>query len=184
MNPAADHVAAAIVAACRETGDDPVAVAEQITGCRARHYAVHALAKVFPQANRTKLSEWVGCPGKGQHFWHNSCNQIANPTSLTGPKRMVKWWSADVFRKVVAAIEAVEKAPSHPPEPKRTADAGIVKIAKVAESREAAPVPRGPERAPDPVSRPAPGGIAHGKRALYEMLGQAVKNTAKMPKGD
>ena len=40
MTPTADDVAIAIVAACRETGDDPIAVAEgHFAHKKARHYA-------------------------------------------------------------------------------------------------------------------------------------------------
>lgn len=192
MNPTADHIARAVVTACALTGDDPIAVVgDRVTGARARHYAVHALAKVFPEANRTKLSEWVGCPGKGQYFWGNSTGQVAHPTSPGGPKRMVKWWSYDVFLAVVSAVENVGQTKSAEPMPKLKIDAGVTKIAKAVAKLESklehqTIVTRPPEqpRAPGPTYRPSPGGINPGKRALYEMLGEAVKNTAKLPKGD
>lgn len=67
--PTADDVAVAIVAACRQTGEDPVSCAEGIyTVRRARHYAMHALARVFPEAMRRSLARCVGVPGNPSKF--------------------------------------------------------------------------------------------------------------------
>lgn len=104
--PSAEDVAVAIVAACRETGEDPIATAEGIyTQKRARHYALHALVRVFPKASRERLCVYVGCPGNPRQFWASSWNQIVKPQAH-GHGHMAKWWDDTVYDRVIRAIEA------------------------------------------------------------------------------
>lgn len=102
-HPDADDVAIAIVAACIETSENPLLIAES-RPLRARHYAMHALAHIFPTYDRVKLAALVGSPIKPQHFWRNSCNQVANPTGHSS--YAVAWWSGDAYDRVIRAIEA------------------------------------------------------------------------------
>jgi hypothetical protein len=110
--PLADDVAIAIVAACREVSphawrDEAIAVASKDSaglGHRGRHYAMHALRRVFPDAKPEILAALVGAPGKPHHFWRNSCSQVANPTGHSS--YAVSWWNREVYERVVRAIEA------------------------------------------------------------------------------
>lgn len=108
-SPTAENVARALVAACAETGDDPIRAA---TGCvggvhganiRGRHYAMHALLHVFPTLPRTSAARMVGCPGKPAAFYNNSWNLIARPVS--GSLRRANWWDEATYGRVIAAIE-------------------------------------------------------------------------------
>jgi hypothetical protein len=113
----ADDVAIAIIAACRETGGDPVACASgaginvggakyanQISTCRARHYALHALLHVFPGAEREKVCALVGAMGSPKSFWNNSLNQVIKPA---GNRRHVAlWWNDKAYDRVIRAVEA------------------------------------------------------------------------------
>lgn len=105
MNPTADDIAIAIVAACRETGDDPIAVAEGIyTQKKARHYALHALVYVFPKTNPHRLCVYVGCTGKPGHFWSNSLTAVVRPRN--GRLHAAGWWDDAAYDRVIRAIEA------------------------------------------------------------------------------
>lgn len=111
MGPSADDVAIAIVAACRETGDNPVETLEGRGAMRgdtnrARHYALHALCHVFPKVNRFSLCKLVGCPGKPGAFWNASWNQIVKPRYAGSPERMAKWWDEALYDRVIRALEA------------------------------------------------------------------------------
>ena len=148
--PSADAVAWAIVAACRETGDDPIAIASREVGGRARHYAMHALLHVFQELGRHAAASLVGCPGKPNGFYMNSWHRVARVVSPTG-RRQANWWDEDAYGRVIAAVEAaVPRAPI-----KLSAATGSIV---------------------EPL-RPA---ASAGKRALQEMLAEAVRNTAAM----
>jgi len=107
MIPSANEVAAAIVAAARETGANPVEVlvepgrllqVEEIKAIgRARAYAAMALEKVFNRPtvsiSKTAIARMVGVAGFScggyLHGLHN------NPR---------KWWDVDAFNRVINAI--------------------------------------------------------------------------------
>lgn len=99
--PTADQIAMAIVAACKETTDDPIATASRYwrgaTGGanRARHYALHALIAVFPEANQESLCRAVGCCGKAKMFLNSSFGQVLDKA---------KWWDNAALDRVTAAI--------------------------------------------------------------------------------
>lgn len=102
--PNADDVARAIVAACRETGEDPIACASGVSGIRARHYAMHSLLHVFPDLQRKSAASIVGCPGKPVYFWNASWNQVAKPQTF-GNRRKANWWDEESYGRVIKAIE-------------------------------------------------------------------------------
>lgn len=124
VKPTADDVAIAIVAACRETGDDPIDTANGGLGInrstnRARHYALHALIHVFPKANRTDLCRLVGCPGKPGVFWNASWHQVVKPRSPGSLLHMASWFDDTAYDRVIRAIEAdmTRRAVAPPPKP-------------------------------------------------------------------
>jgi hypothetical protein len=108
--PTAEDIARAIVASCRETGEDAVRAASGFVGdingpsIHARHYAMHALLHVFPDLPRLAAARVVGCPGKPASFYNNSWNQVVRPRS-DGTGHMAKWWDEYAFARVIAAIE-------------------------------------------------------------------------------
>lgn len=107
----AEHVARALVAACRETSEDPVLVASREPGAfRSRHYAMWALLQVFPDLSPKAAAQFVGCPGQPMAFYHNSRYQAAPGRPGGG-----KWWNAGTYERVIAAIDS--HAPPLPPEP-------------------------------------------------------------------
>jgi hypothetical protein len=111
MIPTADDIAIAIVAACRETDDDPISTVQGGLGIgratnRARHYALHALIHVFPKASRLRLCEWVGCMGKPAAFWNSSWHQIVKPRFAGSTGHVANWFDDEVFDRVIRAIEA------------------------------------------------------------------------------
>lgn len=115
--PTADHVAMAVVAACRETGEDPFAVMQRVTQLRARHYALHALREVC-DIEGARAADLVGCPAKPHYFFANSRSQVFYWNSIKG-HRAAKWWREDAFERIVSAIRAVpapalESAPEAP----------------------------------------------------------------------
>ena len=96
----ADNVARAIVAACRETGEDPVAAASGVEGTfRSRHYAMWALLFVFPgKLTGPQAARLVGCSGKPEHFHGNSRSQALKGVRPGGGK----WWNVRTFERVGA----------------------------------------------------------------------------------
>lgn len=104
----ADHVARAIVAACRETGDDPIRTAIGELGTqrptnRARHYAMHALLHVFPDLLRFTAARLVGCPGSEKQFWNSSWHQIVKPRA-SGLGHVANWFDDEAFGRIIDAI--------------------------------------------------------------------------------
>jgi hypothetical protein len=160
MMPTANHVAWAIVAACRETGENPLVVAgDREPRSRARHYAFQALKVVFPDVKKERLAFMVGCSGKPEYYAVNSTNGMGR--FVGGPhvgERIHRFWDEGVFERVIAAIklppEEEESPPTRQPVKLSAATGSIVE-----------------------PTRPA---AAPGKRALQDMLAQAVRNTAAM----
>jgi hypothetical protein len=156
----ADVVAAAIVAACKETEENPIACACGEERVRARHYAMHALIRVFPEAKRQAIARMVGAPGKLKYFYKNSLVQTANRTAKIFK---AKWWSSQSFHKVVdATFSAAEIAPK--------------------EVRSAASLSSPPTDQSALTAKPPPSFAVPGKRNLYDMLAESVRNTAAMQK--
>lgn len=188
MMPTADEVAVAIVTACRETGDDPIAICGGEMMLRGRHYALHALVRVYPDAHVLKLVRVIGISGDAMEFWRNS-KRVAGKT---GTKKPARWWSQPALNRVIEAVfveaglKSLAEAPAVQIPVKPKVDAGVTRIARAVAKIESRPsVPARPEpKIAFQATKPKPGGISSGKRSLYEMLGDAVRNTAKLPKGD
>ena len=159
MRITADVVARAIVAAARETGEDPLIVGTEQIRVRCRHYAMHALHRVFPEYQKQALARFVGCPGRADDFWKNSRNMIF---------QKAHWWNAQVFQRVVDAVFAIVDDHTSGDHLRPVGQAGVVEKKILNE-----------DRVPFRSSGPS-----IGKRKEYDMLRQAVENTARMPKGD
>jgi hypothetical protein len=108
--PTADHIAVAIVAACQQTDEDPVKCAQRGSKIRARHYAMHALVRVFPAAPKRKIANWCGAYYEASKFYENSCTNTANPNASRLAKRKTDWWNDEIFYRVVRALEAAKTA--------------------------------------------------------------------------
>lgn len=89
--PSADAVAVALCAAASETGEDPVECLYGEYGLHCRHYAAHALKRVFPSMLTSTLARVVGS-GSPHSFWTQS-----NRCALDGT---FKWWSPATARRV------------------------------------------------------------------------------------
>lgn len=176
MLPSADHIAAAIVAACRETGDSPFDVVNGVMrrgpgekSVRGRHYAMHALREVFPDLGKSKAAWFVGAPRQNlSGFYNNSFNCIAKVVDRRTGRRVANWWKEEGYQRVILAIRAVGPGVRYreiDPEPNERAPRR--EPVKLSGAIGAAP----------PPPRPS------GKIALEEMLKQAVQNTARLPVG-
>lgn len=153
--PTSDQVARAIIAACRETGADPLDVAcgEADDGRggakgarpigRARAYAAMALRSAC-RCGPVAISRMVGA-GTPASYLTIISGKVAHDE--------LGWWSE-------AAFERVRGRPAEPEEP--------------------GPPPR-PEPAQARPAGPPPRPSAPGKRQLLEDFAQAVRNTAAMP---
>jgi hypothetical protein len=169
--PTADQVACAIVAAARETGEDPIACARGLGELRCRHYALHALCHVFGDpALRTPIARMVGSPSKPSAFYRASVWYVLGE-GPQGAKVKKPWWDAAVLGRVIDALGEVARLPMRP----------IEEPARVV-----APAPRshhgphqGGQRAVSGVAIGAPT-LKPGSQALSEMLAEAVRNTARM----
>ncbi len=209
MIPTADDIAIAIVAACRETGEDPVACVSKSYNIRARHYALWALVSFFhpeTQDEKDQLARLVGAPGKPHQFWGNSAQVYRPGCRLRGRA----WWDAAQFSRVVNtlrdALDARDAPVNEPPPYRPPPDAYAKELAD--EEKPAPPLGRMERdgyRPPadtirkileedEPDSRPVMdrGGTFSGPKPrewpqpkkkvdLQEELRQAVANTAKMP---
>jgi hypothetical protein len=94
MFPSADQIATAIVIAGRLTGEDPVAVASGEMGLHARHVAMDALCRAFPDARRAGLGR---CCGYGTP-------RAAQAGVIAA--RKARWWSDIHVDEVVGALVA------------------------------------------------------------------------------
>lgn len=112
MTPTADHVAAAIVAACKETGADPQEVAMGVNigpkgnrdgAAHARSYAGLALRCEFPDADGAALARMVGARIPKGFF-------LRLDKQINGNCKPPHWWSDDAYRRVIEAVAKV-KAP-------------------------------------------------------------------------
>lgn len=154
MFPSADHIAIAIVTACRLNGENPLAIVEQRPQrSRARHYALYALACVFPEASKAKLAFLVGCQGNPVYYARNSM------AGHYDGKQKHTFWNRSIEARVIEAVEACTSKP--------------------APAVEAPPAPKAEPQFTVPMSRPF---VSERQMKAYRMLQEAVANTAKLPK--
>jgi hypothetical protein len=157
----ANHVAWAIVQACRETGENALVVAEQRKPqSRARHYALQALKVVFPDVSRERLAWMCGCSGNPKYYSTNSTNGIQR--FVGGPhkgERIHRFWKEEVFERVIAAVRTCDPV--------------------VAEERGRRPQLKLSAKV-DSIVEPTRPAATPGKRKLHDMLAEAVRNTAAM----
>lgn len=103
--PTADEVARAIVAAARETGACPVAIAEGERGnryhpevLRCRAYAAIALRSQFEDAHPTSIAHMVG-------VWTTAtAYSYLKTLDEQRARGLLNWWDDAAFMRVVAAI--------------------------------------------------------------------------------
>lgn len=108
--PTADEVARAIVAAARETDEDPIACAMGNGQMRCRHYAMHAIAHAFPLMTSRTLATVVGFPGGSpEKFYGNSLTMVVRPPRH-GKGHMAKWWNDGAYDRVIRAIRGTAPA--------------------------------------------------------------------------
>lgn len=160
MSPArrtltSDHVAAALVCACKLLNEDPEAVLNGSMGSRARQYAYHAIKVCFPELEARSIARMVGAP---------------NPTTFVGQAahlHVKRWFSAAHLRTVRASLN-VMKAVQVPPAP-----AG-------AKPGKPKPVPRAaPELNPEEKAARRRANLAKGQAARAEKL--AARRAAGQP---
>lgn len=112
----ADVVAAAIVASCRETGEDPLRYADRSPEQRFRHYALHALIAVYESDRRVEFSSILAAPGKPSYFYRSSLWHVLGH----GPAgdKPASWWDKESFARVVRATfdELRKVSPIWPPQ--------------------------------------------------------------------
>jgi hypothetical protein len=108
MTPTADHIAIAIVAACKETGADPehVAMGANTAGRksnhsipRARAYAAIALRAVFEGAAAPMIARAVG--------YNKAATGALAQIDFQFRQGLMRWWDDAAFMRVVAALEAM-----------------------------------------------------------------------------
>lgn len=108
--PTADHVAHAIVAACREFGEDPIALAEGRKGSSARIVAYAALRERFSAVPDLSLARMLGLRFNASSFVGNARYTMKLP-----------YWDGDraprVLRVLAAIPEALATLPPHAPRP-------------------------------------------------------------------
>lgn len=159
----ADEVARAIVAACRETGDDPVEVGSggfvRDRGKRhprARHYAYLALRWLHPDGDETAVARAVGAhPQKARGYADSVRYQIlGRGRAIYGGRPQANWLEWPVLERVVAAtrpgvlVTRVAPAPRltetavmdlGDPPPERSALAGYLERERLRVEREREP---------------------------------------------
>lgn len=91
--PSAHHVALAIVAASRLTGEHAIACAAGAPGLRCRPIAFEALRAIWPEARTNGLGRCVG--------WRPSSTGGAIASA-----RKAAWWNEDFVDEVVGALLA------------------------------------------------------------------------------
>jgi hypothetical protein len=163
LNPSADDVAVAVIAACGATGESPLGIATEKT-MRTRHYAMHALAYLYPKYPKRKLAKLLGCQGHPDRFWNNSRANVANP--LDPRARTVSWWSSETYWRVIRAVQAASTAravaPYRPP-------AGTIE--KVLADDGTPPIRE--------LGKLEAGGYRPPEGTLEKVLAEAAANTAK-----
>lgn len=175
MYPTADQIAHAIVAACRITGADPVAVASRETDrpsaapvlfpiARARSYAALAIQAFFPALPRAAVDRVVGCTPSSIGMFVGSLNRRIKDGGCTS------WYDPERLLGVVNAIpKAIARAPAIPE---------IRQKPSTTRAGPASPLPR-PIRHPAP--KPSEFTRFGAKKRLEDELRQAVLNTGGKP---
>lgn len=191
--PTADHYAHAIITAARRTGKPPLSIADESPETMFRHYVLHALLQVFPDADRTAISAALGAPGKASYFHRSSMWHVLGD----GPHRKgpIEWWDAGVMAEVIRAVETVavpRPAPTVPPSLPTRANLIAPKpvLRQPVRKVEAHGPPRtGLDRFVDRFGRPgnwhAGGddqlqGREREKRECRDLLAETAANTAKL----
>lgn len=195
----ADAYATAIVAAARLTGEDPESFVDRDPECRFRHYALHALLNVYPDARPGDVSNALGCPGKPTFFPRSSLWFVLGQ----GPHRKVpaEWWDNVTLGLVIEAVLKVTPLPAPKvvprPVPSETPQTpSQVKPATPKPVLRQPPPPDAPDRGAarsgmdrfsarfgrppldpdsDPLTRRA---VERGKS--YDLLAEAARNTAAL----
>lgn len=117
MMPTADQIAAAMVAACKETGENPESFINRDPDMKARHYAFHALLHHFNDLTlRSKIAELVGCYGKSTYFHRASMRYIVGLGPYSDRQR-APWWDDEAFDRVINAIPISKPEPQPVPKP-------------------------------------------------------------------
>lgn len=151
MTMTADHVARAIVASSRATGADPLMVA---SGHVSDSMAVRRLnnhARAYAAAALLRAFPSFPKIAVGRAVASKTPSVFVAQLEADMRAGVLRWWSDEKFAGVRAAVGEV--------------------VEREAEAPEAPPAPRWDDR----VSRSAP----PSKRALYDMLGDAVRNTGR-----
>ncbi len=173
MMPTSKDVAVAIVAACRETGADPIEVAtggERRNGVqaqklqaitRARAYAGRAIDKVFNRVERG-----VQRPSIARMVGANKPSWFSFFSSLDA--RPLSWWDDEAFKRVVDAVMACEPEPTQ--EVLYTPPANVSRV-EVAVATTVAPYKHGPLPPPKPLAmRIDRGGLRPASDAIRKVL--------------
>jgi hypothetical protein len=102
--PLAEDVGRAILAACKETNEDPFGIVGGRYSARARHYALHALLHVFPDLGRHSACRLVGVKKSSAvpSFWMASWDIVRAPPGKT-------WWDAAVYARVIQGTRAADR---------------------------------------------------------------------------
>lgn len=111
IHPTADHLVTAVHTAAKLCGEyaDRDTVERIFRGqesARARHYALHAVIRLFPGADKAKVGEMLG---GGLGFYARSRSDVFK-VMVGGPrkyKRAAVWWDEDVFSAVILAVSNV-----------------------------------------------------------------------------
>lgn len=114
-SPTADDIAMAIVLACRETGENPIAVmtepwlvGKSVNGrChfRARHYAFHVLHLAFPSLPRSSLPRLVGVTTSISNFLTSSNYAVIHRGSYDH-RPAANWFSMTVLERITNTLRA------------------------------------------------------------------------------
>lgn len=183
----ADHVARAVVAAARETGADPVAVAsgenpsaktQDYSVSRARAYAATALATIFTSVPNMRIARLCGVSKAYAQVYFNTLrtNRRGNATT---------WWRDDVLSRVIDAVGVKPSADV------KNWNAAVSKK-PAAQEVEKIDAPRGTikSRMDRYADRERPANLAGGEiqlqgrireqRECRDLLAEAAANTAKL----
>lgn len=175
MMPTADEFAVAIIAACRETGADPVDVvtgAEREHGCpiekshaisRARLYAGRAIDKVFNRPDvaiaRPVIARLVGVNKPSWESFFSSADIRLRAATI-------RWWDEAALKRVVDAVMDFEPSEDAPP----------VKL----DGPSVSPEPRSDNRTVEKVNQPPPY-KGPGYRGPADLMRQVLEDDDDRP---
>lgn len=166
--PTADDYALAIVASCRITGEDPLQFTKRLPGFRARHFALHALLEVFPDAQAPSVSAALACPGKSHYFRRSSLWYVLGEAPQPGQagRKPEPWWSTAKMGLVVKVLKARSLGAIDQDKP---ATAKLRSMLAELKPPPVAPAPR-PSPAPRPPQAPAESVVRNGITIAGETL--------------